>query len=79
MMIPAIIVMLGQIPHGQLYIHEDLPELRAWLLKNISTPAFRAITFGALVASLAMAIRMWLSLERSPLTADDTADSEGGL
>lgn len=76
MMIPAIIVMLGQIPHGPLYISEDLPAIRAWLLDNISTPAFRAITFGSLVASLAMAVRMWLSLEQSPLSSDADGGSD---
>lgn len=76
MMIPAIIVMLGQIPDGPLYVSEDLPAYRAWLLRTISTPAFRAITFGSLIAALAMSVRMWLSLEKSPLSKD--VDSGGG-
>lgn len=76
MMITAIIVMLGQIPFGPLYISEDLPALRLWLLQYISTPAFRAIAFGALIASMAMAVRMWLSLERSPLSANDDLETE---
>jgi hypothetical protein len=70
MMLTAIIVMLGQIPHGPLYISEHLPDIRTWLLLNISTPAFRAIFFGSAIAGLAMAIRMWFSLERSPLSQD---------
>lgn len=70
MMTAAIVVMLGQIPHGPLYIYEGLPDIRLWLLKNISTPAFRAIYFGSIIAGLSMAIRMWLSLEKSPLASD---------
>lgn len=71
MMTAAIIVMLGQIPHGPLYVSTNLPGIRLWLLENISTPAFRAVVFGSAVAGLAMAIRMWLSLERSPLATDE--------
>ncbi len=67
MMVAALIVMLGQIPHGPLYISTELPALRLWLLKNINTPVNRAIFFGATIASLAAAVRLWLSLERSPL------------
>lgn len=70
MMIAALVVMLGQIPHGPLYISEELPRVRLWLLENLSTPAFRAIYFGAAIAGLAWAVRMWLSLETSPLAAD---------
>ncbi len=71
MMLAAVIVTLGQIPHGPLYISEDLPFLRLWLLKNLSTPAFRAIYIGAALAGLAMAVRMWLSLEKSPLATEE--------
>ena len=70
-MLAALIVILGQIPQGAAYISEDLPGIRKWLLDNISTPAFRAISFGAAIAGLAMAVRMWLSLERSPLEVDE--------
>lgn len=74
MMITAVLVMLGQIPHGPLYISEDLPAFRNWIMDNISTPAFRAIFFGSSVAAFAMAIRMWFSLDVSPLSA--SGDSE---
>jgi len=70
MMIFAILVMLGQIPQGPLYIWEGLPALRLWLMSNVSTPAVRAIEFGSIIAGLAMAMRMWLSLEKSPLAVD---------
>lgn len=71
LMLTAVIVMLGQIPQGSLYISESLPAIRLWLLKNISTPAFRAIFFGASIAGLAMAIRIWLSLEQSPFSDEE--------
>jgi hypothetical protein len=78
MMALAIIVMLGQIPHGVRYIPE-LPQWRFWLLSNISTPAFRAITFGSLIAGLAMAVRMWLSMEKSPFSSDSELSSKEGI
>ncbi len=68
MMVPAILVMLGQIPHGPKYVSAELPEIRRWLMEYLNTPAFRAIFFGASIAALAMAVRMWLSLEKSPLS-----------
>jgi hypothetical protein len=71
MMLAAVIVILGQIPHGPIYVSEHLPIVRLWLLKNLSTPAFRAIYFGAALAGLAMAVRMWLSLEQSPLATEE--------
>ena len=74
MMLAALIVMLGQIPFGPLYIYEDMPQLRVWLLKNVNAPAFRAIYFGAAIAGLAMAVRMWLSLEKSPLASEDVEE-----
>jgi hypothetical protein len=35
--------------------------MMAW----VSTPAFRGIAFGSMVAGLAMSVRMWLSLEKT--------------
>lgn len=72
MMLIAVVVMLGQIPHGPLYIYSELPAVRLWILNNINVPAFRAIYFGSAIAGLAMATRMWLSLEKSPLSVDDS-------
>ena len=74
MMFAALFVMLGQMPHGPTYVSESLPDIRRWLLLNLSTPAFRAIFFGATIAGLAMATRMWLSLEDSPLSSDQGGD-----
>ncbi len=71
MMFTAIVVILGQIPHGPLYISEHLPRVRLWLLMNVTTPGNRAIYFGAAIAGFAMAIRMWLSLEKNPLADED--------
>ncbi len=64
MMIAALLVMLGQIPLG-FFVWDQLPVIRNWMLSRISTPAFRGIIFGALIAGLAMAVRMWLSLDRT--------------
>lgn len=62
MMTAALIVMLGQIPFG-VWIWDGFPEARNWLLKIPSAAAFRAITFGAAIAGLVMAFRMWFSIE----------------
>ena len=70
MMTAALLVVLGQIPHGPLYISEDLPAIREWLMNYLNTPAFRAILFGSLIAGLSMSIRMWTSLEDSPLDTE---------
>jgi hypothetical protein len=64
MMVAALLVMLGQIPFGA-YIWGNFPQARLWVLQVFSTPAFRGIALGAAVAGLAMAMRMWLSLETS--------------
>ena len=71
MMSAAVIVILGQTTHGPKYISSHLPTIRLWLLENLSTPANRAIYFGGIIAGLAMATRMWLSLEDSPLTEEE--------
>ncbi len=70
MMFAALIVVLGQIPFGPLYISDQLPAMREWLMEYLSTPAFRAILIGSLIAALGMSIRIWLSLEKSPLDGD---------
>ena len=64
MMIAAVIVMLGQIPF-YIYIWNGLPEVRLWLLEYPSAAAFRAVKFGAAIAGLYMAVRMWFSIESS--------------
>lgn len=69
MMVAAVIVMLGQIPFYS-YVSESLPELRLWLLEVPSAAAFRAIKFGAAIAGLYMAIRMWCSIESTSFSDD---------
>ena len=61
--------MIGQIPLGY-WISPEAPQVRNWTMMWISTPAFRGIAFGALVAGLAMAVRMWLSLEKTSFGGD---------
>ena len=64
MMLAALVVMIGQIPLG-FYVSARLPMARNWLMVQVSTPAFRGILFGILVAALITAVRMWLSLEKA--------------
>jgi hypothetical protein len=76
MMATAVIVILGQIPFGPLYISDKLPACRLWLLQFINTPGNRAIYFGATIAAFAMAVRMWFSLERNPLEIDGSGGGD---
>jgi hypothetical protein len=76
MMVAAVVVMLGQIPF-YIYISDLLPEFRLWLLEVPSAAAFRAIKFGAAIAGLYMAIRMWLSIESSSFI-DKSSQAGGG-
>ncbi|MCS7301122.1 MAG: hypothetical protein NZ556_06160 [Fimbriimonadales bacterium] len=41
-----------------------LPEIANWILNALNAPVQRAIEFGVGIGALAMAIRLWLSLER---------------
>lgn len=74
MMITAAIIMLGIVPIGALATNW-LPEagfwsafrlnsIALWLLVSPNMAAQRAIAFGIAVGSLAMGLRIWLSLER---------------
>jgi hypothetical protein len=69
MMGAALIIMIGQIPLGYL-VTEQAPQARNLTMSWISTPAFRGIAFGAMVAGLAMGVRMWLSLEKTNFGGD---------
>ena len=64
MMLAALLIILGQIPQGSIYISESLPEFRLWIMENLSTPALRAIAFGSAVAGLSLSLRMWLSMDK---------------
>jgi hypothetical protein len=69
LLVTAIIVMLGQIPVG-IFLTSRLPPgahieaIRNWLLTKVSASAVRAISFGLGIGSLAVALRLWLGLER---------------
>ncbi|RMD87641.1 MAG: hypothetical protein D6808_01085 [Candidatus Dadabacteria bacterium] len=76
MMVAAVVVMLGQIPF-YVWISSSLPSLRLWLLEVPSAAAFRAIKFGAAIASLYMAVRMWFSIESTSF-ADKVEDGKSG-
>ena len=74
MMIAAFIVMLAQVPIG-VFITHNIPtvgwasslrieNLGYWILTEPNMAAQRGIAFGIAVGALAMALRIWLSLER---------------
>lgn len=62
MMLAAVVVILGQTPFG-VWVWDDLPAIRQWLMEVPNSGAFRAIKIGSGVAGLVMAFRMWLSIE----------------
>ena len=74
LMFSALIVMLGVVSFGVLltsWIGIDGPwryfrieQMSAWLLNWINAPGYRAVLIGVQVGALAMAMRLWLSLER---------------
>jgi hypothetical protein len=66
MMLAALVIILGQIPQGVMYISQDLPHARLWIIQYISTPAFRAIYFCSALAGLSLAVRMWFSMDKNP-------------
>lgn len=72
MMIAAVLVMLGQVPLGQL-LTSWLPDSLAFLqIQNVTLrmsyaiviPAMRAIQIGAAVGGLVLATRLWLSMDK---------------
>lgn len=75
MMLSALIVILGQIPFG-VKLWQGFPSVRIWLLSVPSTGAFRAITLGAFIASLVMALRMWFSLEGHTSNINKTGEKK---
>lgn len=43
----------------------SLDAIRGWLTNNVQTPSIRGIDFGIGIGSLAMGLRLWLSLEKT--------------
>jgi hypothetical protein len=72
MSISAVIIMMGQVPIG-IWLTHGLPDwlsflrlevICGWIFINAHSPAYRAISLGATVGAIAMALRLWLNLER---------------
>lgn len=77
LLITATLVMLGQISVGA-WLTSGLPDtgpfawthflrleiIHDWILTKANTPASRAIAFGLGIGGLAVALRLWLGLER---------------
>jgi hypothetical protein len=74
LMISALVVMLGMVDFG-LMLTKGIPLnsswaflrldiLSGWILSWVNMPAQRAVMIGVNVGALAMALRLWLSLER---------------
>ncbi|HEX2950451.1 MAG TPA: hypothetical protein VHV83_12945 [Armatimonadota bacterium] len=74
LMIAALIVMLGLVDFGIWLMHWipdssffsflRLERLSQFILSWVNMPAYRAVIIGVSVGALAMALRLWLSLER---------------
>jgi hypothetical protein len=72
MMLAAFLVMLGIVPIGQAMtngLHGNwsifrLENVQTWIMTIPNMAAQRGMAFGISVGALAMAIRIWLSLER---------------
>jgi len=74
LLVTAIVVMLGQIAIGQLltsWLPTDgllanfrVENIRTWINQVPNSAAVRAISFGLGIGNLAMALRIWLGLER---------------
>lgn len=70
----AALIMLGQVALGQAMTswipnsgfaaNFRVENLANWILEKVNSPAIQAVEFGVGVGSLAMALRLWLSLER---------------
>ncbi len=73
MSVVAVICMLGHDPVGNLLTRwladtpahrAQLPELAQFMMNVVNTAVFRALNLGIAVATIAMAWRIWLGLER---------------
>ena len=66
LLIAALIIMLGQIPLGQM-IWQGIPDIMVWIFSVPTTAAKRAITFGIALGSIAFSLRIIFGIERSYL------------
>lgn len=83
LMVTAMVLMMGQVPLGMAitnWIPAEGPasmfrieNVSQYVLTNINGPVQRAIGFGIGLGMLAMAIRIWLSLERGAYFDEETA------
>ena len=74
LLVTAIVVMLGQIAVGQMltswipasgvWHNLRIEEIRSWILTVPNSAVTRAISFGLGIGGLAVALRIWLGLER---------------
>ena len=55
---------LGNDPKTEFWANFRIENIAQWLLLQVNTPAQRGILFGITLGELAMALRLWLSLER---------------
>jgi hypothetical protein len=71
LLIAAVIIMLGQIPLGQM-IWQGIPDVMMdWILKVPNTAAKRAISFGITLGSIAFSLRIIFGIERAYLGGKD--------
>lgn len=82
LMVSALVIMLGLvdigvaltswIPADSAWGYFRLERLSTWILGWINMPGQRAVTIGVAVGSLAMAMRLWLSLERGAFFSQES-------
>jgi len=82
LMCAALIVMLGFVSFGVkltswlptvgFWSYFRMENLSAWILNWINSPGYRAVIIGVEVGALAMAMRLWLSLERGAFFSQES-------
>jgi hypothetical protein len=70
LLISAVIIMLGQVPIGQV-IWKEIPNIATQILMVPNTAAKRAIIFGVALGSVATSLRIIIGIERSYLGGKD--------
>ena len=68
LMLSAFVVMIGQVPVGQWLAAQSpllaFPQATVFILGVVTAAVVRALIFGVVIGALAMALRLWLGLER---------------